>query len=37
MQAYDEFTAKHAIQPRILHDRLGLLEKQPEPAQAFLF
>ena len=37
MQAYDEFTGKYAIRPRILHDRLGLLEKQPEPAQALLF
>jgi SAM-dependent methyltransferase len=27
MQAYDEFTANHRIQPRILYDRLGLLQK----------
>jgi hypothetical protein len=27
MQAHREFTDRHGIHPRILHDRLGLLQK----------
>jgi len=27
MQAYNEFTAKHDIHPRVMHDRLGLIQR----------
>jgi O-methyltransferase len=34
MQAYREFTEAHGIQPRIFHDRLGLIQKPPSTANS---